>query len=422
MIQPQFAPTSRRTLRALPVTATIDLLGLLLVGGFVAERMLPFPEANTFVLLLLGSSVFCWLAIGQIRTSWSSYFPWGYRFLLVPVVASALTVLIAASMRDYYSGTALVTFAAGWSLWIATSRYVISRYSPRIRILWAGSLTNELTSNDYPELDIEIAARPPEAWKKWDSVVMSEGAMESEEWRAWRLHAELANAEILSEHKAYEMLTGRLPLSVMRVDLLPIAFRKPGSYIHVQRALDLAAVILFSPFIILLSALVALVVRLDAGAPVLYTQLRVGRRGEPFRIYKFRTMKQEDESKGPSFTIHDDPRVTKVGGLLRKFRLDELPQFFNVLRGDMSIIGPRPEQVPFVRDFERLIPLYGHRHAVRPGITGWAQVSQGYAADTNETRDKLSYDLYYVKHQSFLLDALIVVRTLQTILSGFGAR
>jgi lipopolysaccharide/colanic/teichoic acid biosynthesis glycosyltransferase len=133
-------------------------------------------------------------------------------------------------------------------------------------------------------------------------------------------------------------------------------------------------------------------------------------------------MKQNSEENGAAFASHGDPRVTKTGQFLRKFRLDEIPQFWNVLKGDMSIIGPRPEQAGFAREFEEDIPLYALRHNVRPGITGWAQVMQGYAATVSETREKLCYDFYYVKHCSLGLDIRIVYLTIHTILTGFGSR
>ena len=128
------------------------------------------------------------------------------------------------------------------------------------------------------------------------------------------------------------------------------------------------------------------------------------------------------ETKGPAFAAPDDVRLTPVGKWLRRFRVDELPQLWNVLRGDLSLVGPRPEQVPFVRSFSQSIPFYSNRHLVRPGVTGWAQVNYGYADDEADTIDKLTYDLYYVKHMSPWLDLTVLGRSVWTVLSGFGAR
>jgi len=133
-------------------------------------------------------------------------------------------------------------------------------------------------------------------------------------------------------------------------------------------------------------------------------------------------MCQDSEKSGAQFAQANDMRVTRVGKFIRKTRIDELPQFFNILKGDMSLIGPRPEQRTFVEQFEKEIPFYAYRHVVRPGITGWAQVTQGYAADADETRIKLEHDFYYIKNFSLWLDILIVLKTIRTMLTGFGAR
>jgi lipopolysaccharide/colanic/teichoic acid biosynthesis glycosyltransferase len=161
---------------------------------------------------------------------------------------------------------------------------------------------------------------------------------------------------------------------------------------------------------------------LDSAGPVLFWQERVGLSGIPFRMYKFRSMRVEAEEEGASFARKKDSRITRVGSVIRRFRLDELPQFLNILMGEMSMIGPRPEQVCFARQFETEIPFYPYRHLVRPGITGWAQVNHGYATGSGEARDKLEFDLFYMKHISLSMDMLICLKTMRTILTGFGAR
>src|SRR5690606_3939710 len=145
-------------------------------------------------------------------------------------------------------------------------------------------------------------------------------------------------------------------------------------------------------------------------------------RRKPFKMVKFRSMRVDAERSGPQFASIDDSRVTRVGRFMRKYRLDEIPQLWNVLRGEMSLIGPRPEQLAFARRFENEVPFYSWRHLVKPGVTGWAQIQDGYAAGLEDTRRKLEYDLYYVKHLSFWLDLSIVVRTIHTLITGNGAR
>ena len=153
-----------------------------------------------------------------------------------------------------------------------------------------------------------------------------------------------------------------------------------------------------------------------------FTQQRIGQRGRPFRMVKFRSMRVDDGQQGARFAGERDDRVTRVGQFIRRARIDELPQFWNVLKGEMSVIGPRPEQVEFVERFEASIPFFGYRHLVKPGITGWAQVHYGYAASEDDTRHKLEYDLYYAKYCSIWLDLVIIFRTFRTILTGDGAR
>jgi lipopolysaccharide/colanic/teichoic acid biosynthesis glycosyltransferase len=168
--------------------------------------------------------------------------------------------------------------------------------------------------------------------------------------------------------------------------------------------------------------LVALYVKIADGGEVLFLQERVGLNGRPFTMYKFRTMDADAERDGARFAEEDDPRLIRGGRFLRKSRLDEIPQMWNVLKGDMSLVGPRAEQVPFAAEFSREIPFYDHRHLVRPGITGWAQVNYGYADDEVETIEKLTYDLYYIKHMSPVLDVRIFWKSIWTVLTGAGAR
>ena len=172
-----------------------------------------------------------------------------------------------------------------------------------------------------------------------------------------------------------------------------------------------------------LMLLTAILVKIDSRGPVLYRQDRIGFRGRVFTLYKFRSMHKDAEADGsPTWAAVADPRVTRIGRFIRYARIDELPQLLNVLRGEMSIIGPRPERPYFVEKLAAAIPLYSTRHYVKPGITGWAQVNASYGASTEDAREKLCYDLYYIKHRGFLLDLLILLRTLRVVVLGEGAR
>ncbi len=159
--------------------------------------------------------------------------------------------------------------------------------------------------------------------------------------------------------------------------------------------------------------------KLDSPGPIFYRQERLGRQSVPFILYKFRTMRADAESAtGPVWAIEEDPRITRIGKWLRKFRIDEIPQLFNVLCGDMSLVGPRPEREVFIRKLSEKVPFYAERLLVPPGITGWAQVMYPYAASIEESRRKLQFDLYYIKHMSFFLDMYVLLKTFKTILFG----
>src|SRR5262249_35046094 len=172
-----------------------------------------------------------------------------------------------------------------------------------------------------------------------------------------------------------------------------------------------------------LMATIALLIRLDSPGPILYRQERIGKDDQPFQILKFRSMYADAEQDGaPQWADLRDPRVTRVGAILRPTRLDELPQLLNVLKGEMGLVGPRPERPAFVSQFGRQIPFYGVRHSVRPGITGWAQINYQYAASLEDAKRKLEYDLFYVKNRSVFLDLAILLQTLRIILWQQGAR
>jgi len=199
-------------------------------------------------------------------------------------------------------------------------------------------------------------------------------------------------------------------------------FRGVLVYRGIKRWLDLFAslfgVILFLPLYIL----IALAIKLDSRGPVFYRQERVGQDGRLFSLIKFRSMTVDAEKDGPVWAVVNDQRVTRVGRWIRKLRLDEIPQLINVLKGEMSLVGPRPERPYFVKRLEKEIPFYSHRHVVKPGITGWAQILYPYGATREDTQEKLKYDLYYIKHLSPMMDLRIITETAKIVLLGRGAR
>lgn len=190
--------------------------------------------------------------------------------------------------------------------------------------------------------------------------------------------------------------------------------------IHSKKLLDWFITICALIFALPVMCILAILIPLDSKGPIFFTQKRIGTHGKVFTVYKFRTMRKNADKDGAKWADANDVRITRLGKSLRKFRLDELPQLFNVCKGEMSFIGPRPEQPEFVVELEKEIPYYNLRHTVKPGITGWAQVAFQYGNTVDHAREKLEYDLYYVKNQSLMLDALIIAKTIKTIIYAQG--
>lgn len=243
----------------------------------------------------------------------------------------------------------------------------------------------------------------------------------SADWQRFLAACTLDGIPVYNIRQIEESLTGRVKIRHLYENdlgsLLP-----PAGYMLVKRLLDILCVLAALPFALPLMLLTAIAIRLESTGNVLFVQNRVGQGGREFKIYKFRSMRTDSEQNGAQLAQVGDSRITRVGSFIRKTRLDELPQFFNILKGDMSLIGPRPEQKVFVEQFEKSIPFYQYRHIVKPGLSGWAQVTQGYAGNTDETQVKIEHDFYYIKHFSFSLDVLIIFKTVKIILTGFGAR
>jgi len=199
-----------------------------------------------------------------------------------------------------------------------------------------------------------------------------------------------------------------------------------GNYFNymAKRGFDLIVSAILLAVIWPVMLITGLLIKLESGprAPVLYSQQRVGYGGRPFWIYKFRSMREDAEKNGAVWAKSNDQRITAVGVFIRKYRIDELPQIFNILKGDMSFVGPRPERPEFVQGLSENIPYYGDRHQVKPGLTGWAQICYAYGASERDALEKLQYDLYYIKHFSILMDTMILIQTLEVVLFGKGAR
>jgi len=340
----------------------------------------------------------------------------GYIAPVAAIAYAAIAVLLLLLRSDY---SRVQLFGSGFLavLWMAFVGQLKARYLVRNYAVLPSSLVEAMpgvvTCHWLPFEDVERHGI------RVDAIVADLGASLTERQVSALAGAAIAGVPVLDRRYIVETMTGRTPLSGLTPNefgaLLP-----SRQYLVVRRSIELLLTVLFVPIFVLMLAAVALAIRLDSSGPMFFIQTRVGRRGRNFRMIKFRTMFHG--AAGPSFTAQGDSRITRVGGFLRRSRLDELPQFINVLKGDMSWVGPRPEALDLEQSYVRDIPHFALRSIIRPGITGWAQINQGYAHDPDEMRSKLEYDLFYLKHCSLWLDLVIVLRTFAVLFGGAGAR
>jgi exopolysaccharide biosynthesis polyprenyl glycosylphosphotransferase len=258
-----------------------------------------------------------------------------------------------------------------------------------------------------------------------DVIVAISGELHGSMFQAL-LDAQERGLEIIRMPVVYEELLNRVPIRVLEADWILRSFvdesRVSGFYELGKRLLDIVGGMIGTLVFLVILPFAALAILIDDRLPIFYDQTRSGRGGQPYKIVKFRTMRRDAEPDGkPQWAKEDDERATRIGKFLRKTHLDELPQFLNVVRGDMSLVGPRAERPELVELFQKHVPFYRARLLVKPGITGWAQVNFGYASSIDETITKLEYDLYYIKHRSLIMDLLILLRTPATML-GFRGR
>ena len=239
------------------------------------------------------------------------------------------------------------------------------------------------------------------------------------------LECKLRGVAVVEGETFEERMTSKIPLDQLKPSWLVFSdgFKSLRSRKILKRMIDLVMSLLCFVVLSPVFMITAILIKLDSKGPIFYSQQRVGESGKEFRIYKFRSMYENAEDKtGPSWAKKDDKRVTRVGRIIRKLRIDEIPQLLNVIMGDMSFVGPRPEQPYFARQLKEIVPYYEIRSVVKPGITGWAQIKYSYGASVQDAMEKLQYDIYYIKNMSPLFDLLIILRTIKVVLKGTGAR
>ena len=341
-------------------------------------------------------------------------------FILSTIISSYVIVLaIFLSFRLDYSLYLLISSFGCTILFYFVGYFLAKRWIiPKIAYIPFGRAKNldKITNVNWHCLET------PELDRRYNAIAVDLHSEElTAQWQKFLANCTLNGIPVYNSRQLEESLTGRVKIRHMYENDLGSLLPSP-IYSLIKRILDTVLVLATFPLTLPIMLLTAIAIRLEREGGALFIQKRVGQGGKEFDIYKFRSMCKDSEKDGAQFASAGDMRVTRIGKFIRKTRIDELPQFFNVLKGDMSLIGPRPEQKVFVDQFEEEIPFYSYRHIVKPGISGWAQVVHGYAADVDDTKVKIEHDFYYIKYFSLWLDILIVFKTLKTMLTGFGAR
>ncbi len=313
------------------------------------------------------------------------------------------------------------------NLAVDVAREVLERPDAGYRIIGFVGTDSELLGKSLINPRVIAVASELEAVVKReniDRIVVAMGERRGQLPTEELLRLSLAGVVSIEEGASFsERLTGRVSLNMLRPSWLIFSGRGRQARISgitrnvVHRLVALIGAILSLPIVLL----TAILIKLDSKGPVFYRQERVGKNGRPFTLLKFRSMRVDAEEAGPVWASKGDDRITPLGRIIRKIRVDEIPQFWNILRGEMNFVGPRPERPHFVAQLAQEIPNYEQRNLIPPGLTGWAQIKYNYGASVEDARQKLQYDLYYVKNQSLILDAIVLLETIKIILFGRGA-
>lgn len=411
------------------VLLLVQLLGVSLASFFV-PLLSPLVVAGTFGTNLpstwnsqIASFIAAITALFAFRRVTMYPGARGFAYVL-PTFSTTFGVATAflLASRIQYSGTMMLT---GYVASVAVTflvNFLAQRSVARPRMYYVPAGNTGILA-DTPQVEW-VELRAPALPEDPDAAVVADLRWDHEPaWERMLAQAAISGRPVYHTKQLRESLTGRVQIEHLSENsfgsLLPnLAYR------GIKRTADVAACALLLPVLVLPMLVVAILIRLDSPGSVIFRQQRMGYQGKPFNVLKFRTMthRAATEDAHEAITQVDDARVTRVGRFLRRTRIDELPQILNILRGEMSWIGPRPEALALSQWYERELPFYGYRHIVRPGITGWAQVNQGHVAELGDVHIKLHYDFYYIKYFSAWLDILIALRTVAIVLTGFGAK
>ena len=427
----QVTPVKPNGKQAFVLRRRFEFIGALVVAALVpwaALRWLitdPTFDAAAYHNSLIANALAIFMAL-WIRISVST-FP-GIRAgqLILPAVVAAhatMVTLLLLSRLPYHRPSLAVGFAFHLIWAYGIYFFVQRRVRPRLCIVPFGAVEK---LGKIPNVEWHRLHRPVLADTDGCTAIVADFSADlPDEWEAFLADAALDGRVVYQVQQLYESLTGRVEIQHLSENSFG-SLAPARAYIAVKHFADFMLALAMLPLALPVMAACALAIRLRDGSPVLFRQKRVGRAGREFTVTKFRTMRLvtdlDPNDREAAMTGDGDVRITSTGAFLRRSRLDELPQLWNILRGEMSFIGPRPEAQVLSSWYTSEIPFYRYRHVVRPGISGWAQVNQGHVAQVDEVHLKLQYDFFYIKYFSPWLDLLILFRTMKTVLTGWGAR
>lgn len=385
----------------------------------VLSSMYPISEESVrnSLILVCGSYLATAFALPLV----AKYLLVDRKYYIIPVIFSVygISLSLILLLRFDYSLYLLAIGAAFSFVWLFITTILRTGHKKLTLHVIDNFDTQDLI--DHENLDVYFLTEPYSQSAIKDGLVVDLHKNITHHQEKFIADCSLNNIPVFHADSIKEMIDGKVQIKHLSDNSIGTLQPNPIYQIF-KRLWETVIIVLTLPLTLLIMVLTAIAIRLESRGPVIFTQERVGQAGRVFKIYKFRSMTVKTSCAEDKFATEEHARITRIGKVIRKVRIDELPQFFNVLKGDMALIGPRPEQESFVKLFEQEIPFYGYRHIVKPGITGWAQTVQGYADDTDSTKEKLAYDLYYIKHLSFWLDLNIVFKTIRTMLTGFGAK
>jgi lipopolysaccharide/colanic/teichoic acid biosynthesis glycosyltransferase len=424
-----FAPVKARSKRRLVTRQRFNLAGSLLLAVLLPiplrELFFPgttFPPSSINSLLVNAAAV---IIAFWIRLSIDAYPGNRMGKIILPAigVGYGISIAVLSMTRLPYDRFALIVGAVAYLVWSYGLYTLVQRKTyRRIAIVPYGEVEH-LTSIPHVEW-VKLSGDDVKLAYDCDAIVADFAADLPAEWEAFLADAALAGKVVYQVKQLSESLTGRVEIDHLSENSFGSLVPARG-YFYLKAFVDFLAALALLPVALPVMGIVAVLIRIDGPGSIFFRQRRMGHAGRPITVYKFRTMRPfggAADERALAVTQDGDDRITRVGAFLRRSRLDELPQIFNILKGEMSWIGPRPEAAVLSTWYTGEIPFYRYRHVVKPGISGWAQVNQGHVAGVDEVHRKLQYDFYYIKYFSPWLDSLIVFSTLRTMLTGFGSR